>query len=373
MEFLMLSKIVIPQAGDGHNQGLRTGLALSMLSGLPLEAKDLRDDNPRFRPGLGRGSLNLLAALARASQGAFTGIMGQDEAGFVPGRLLQGNHTLSLSALRFSEAPLAWMLETLVPALNNLEQPGHVLLSGGGTHVFGGPSSEEIQQLILPLWRRMGMEIEYMEIAPGFHPNAAGEAELSLTPCHELKPLQMTEPFRPLKVGASAVIAGLPIYLMEKALEAVESRLSRHGWQAELSLRHPDSGQGQAMLLWADNGQWRVGFSVIGRKGARLDTMAGEAVEQLLEFLDSATALPARQALWLLLPMCQARGRSCILFDKISSSLRAGLRALEQLRPGQAKILPQDRGAILQIFGAPFPRPGGEAKIRPGKDTAPNS
>jgi hypothetical protein len=83
--------------------------------------------------------------------------------------------------------------------------------------------------------------------------------------------------------------------------------------------------------------------------------MVGEAVEQLLEFLGSATALPARQALWCLIPMSQAQGRSYILFDKISNSLRAGLRVLAQLRPGSVKVTPQDRGAMLQILGAPFP------------------
>ncbi len=335
---------------------MRLGLGLSLLSGQPLRALGLKDDNPRSRPGLGKASLNLLALLARASQGAFTGVVGNQDIAFKPGLTLSPELTLSLSALRFSEAPLSWVLETYVPALNNQPVPAALLLSGGGTHVFGGPTTEEVDRFILPLWRRMGMDVEYTEIAPGFHPNASGEVEISLAPNPVLHPLNLTTAFKPLKVGASAVIADLPIYLAEQTLAAAQARFTRHGFErAELNVRNPLSGQGQALCVWASNGNWQVGFSVIGRKGSRLEALAAQAVEELLHFCGLGVALPARQALWCLLPMTQAAGVSRLLIDKPNSALRAALNILNQLRPGCAKLDPAGIGFMLQIKGAAWP------------------
>ena len=348
-----MSIVSINQAGAANNQALRTALALSLLTGIGVDFEGLKDDNPRPRPGLGKASLNLLAAVARSCQGQFQGVVGEERASFTPGVFQYTDYTLSLSALRFSEAPLSWLLETMVPALCALEQPVSILASGGGTHVFGGPTSEEVNQLILPLWSRMGLAVDFLEIAPGFHPNASGEVEISISPSKHKKPLELTAAFKPVRLGVDAVIADLPVYLAEQAMEAVASRLSRYGFQTETSLRQPMSGHGQGLLVWADNGQWRVGFSIMGRKGARLDTLAGQAVEELLSFLKSGASLPAHQALYCLLPAILAPAHSRILVDKVDSALKAAIRVLDKFYPETVSLAGTGTGAILHIKGRP--------------------
>lgn len=352
----MSARININNAGAGYNQGLRTGLGLSLLSGHSLYANGLKDDNPRVRPGLGRASLNLLALLARASQGSFTGVVGEDEVSFSPGSALNPDITLSLSALRFSEAPLSWIIETYVPALNNQKEPASLLISGGGTHVFGGPTTEEVNQLILPLWRKIGLDINYLEVSPGFHPNASGEVEINMLPNSSLKPLHLTTPFKPRTVGAMAVVAGLPVYLVEQALSAVKDRFAYHGFNnAELKIRNPTAGLGQALMVWADNGAYRVGFSVLGSKGTRLESMAGQAVEDMMAFLRTKAALPARIAQWCFLPMTQASGVSRILLNNSSQGLKASVEVYNKLRPGSAKLEPLEYGGVmLHVKGSPW-------------------
>lgn len=345
--------IVIGQSS--FNQGLRTALGVSLLSGLPVKARGLKDDNPRSRPGLGRESLNLLALLARISQGKFTGVVGRASADFIPGKELDPQFTLSLSGLRFSEAPFAWVVETLLPALNNQPEAVHILLSGGGTHVFGGPNTEEINQLLLPLWQTMGFNMEYMEVTPGFHPNASGEVEITLTPNPGLKPLDLMRPFVAKSCELSAVVAGLPVYLAEQALLAASQRLEHYGFHdVQTSIRKPMAGQGQAITLWADNGGYRVGFSLLGRKGTRLESLVGKVVDDLREFCLSQSALPARQALWCLLPMTQADGLSKVLIDRPSGALRAAMDVVNQVRPGSVSLQQIPSGTVLLVQGKPW-------------------
>jgi RNA 3'-terminal phosphate cyclase len=164
-------------------------------------------------------------------------------------------------------------------------------------------------------------------------------------------PLDLTAPFKPVRMGVDAVIADLPVYLAEQAIEAVASRLGRYGFQTETLTRRPMSGHGQGLLVWADNGQWRVGFSIMGRKGARLDTLAGQAVEELLSFLRSGASLPARQALYCLLPAALVPANSRILVDKVDSSLKAAVRVLDRFYPDIVKLEPSEAGVILNING----------------------
>jgi RNA 3'-terminal phosphate cyclase len=338
--------------GAAHNQGLRVALALSLAHGRDITFQGLKDDTPHPRSGLGAASLNLLASLARLSQGAFTGVAGEEGGAFTPGRLRGGQYNISLSALRFSEAPLSWLLEAAALSCLHLEEDFCLLASGGGTHVFGGPTTEEVVHLILPLWARAGLTASYSEIAPGFHPNASGEAEIIIAPGRNLAPLELTGSFTPQTLGIEAVSAGLPPYLMENALEAVEERLLRHGLPAPLTrLRRPLAGHGQSLLLWADNGQWRVGFSVTGRKGAPLSVLAVQTVEDMRDFLRSGASLPARQALWCIPLLSLAGGISRIAVDRDEQSLRAAVQVLNRFRPGSALLLPWQGSFLLQVQG----------------------
>ncbi|MDR1397346.1 MAG: hypothetical protein LBJ14_06410 [Desulfarculales bacterium] len=338
--------------GAAHNQGLRAALALSLAHGRAITFQGLKDDTPHPRPGLGAASLNLLAALARLSQGAFSGVTGEEEGSFTPGRPRGGQYNLSLSALRFSEAPLSWMLEAAALSCLQLEEDLCLLVSGGGTHVFGGPTSEEVSQLILPLWARAGLKASYSEIAPGFHPNAGGEVEIIIEPCQNLTALELIGSFVPQTLGVEAVSADLPSYLMENALEAVRERISRHRLPDPLtSLRRPLSGHGQSLLLWADNGKWRLGFSVTGRKGTPLNSLAAQTVEELVAFLGSGASLPSRQALWCLPLLSLAGGVSRIQVDRDEQPLRAAVQVLNRFRPGSALLLPWQENFLLQVQG----------------------
>jgi RNA 3'-terminal phosphate cyclase (ATP) len=341
--------VVVSAAGNGRNQGLRTALSLAGVTGRELVCTGLVDDNPRPRAGLGPGGLTAVAAVSVVSGGSFRAMLGQPELGLRPGRPRAGEYSFDMSRQRASAAPVAWLVEALCLPLALAGDESSVYLSGG-THVLGGPTSEEINRVLIPDLGLMGLELEYVEITPGFFPAGGGEAELRVSPAAALRPLESEGPFQAQRIGVELVSSALPVHLAEQALAAAQDRLKLHGLESATRLRRARGGAGLAVLVWAENpAGLRVGFSAIGRRGGRPEALAMEAVEALKAFLDSEAGLPATLAARLLAAMACARGVSRLSVDVVSRELKAAAAAVDAFWPETVRIFEDQHGGPAQI------------------------
>ncbi|CAO0822513.1 hypothetical protein DFAR_3130003 [Desulfarculales bacterium] len=206
----MATPVILHEAGAGRNQALRTALSLCALAGRPLLCRGLMD-NPRPAPGLGPGHQNLAMALATVTGGAWQADLGEEQMAVEPGQPQAGDYTFNMSDERQSAAPLSWFLETLLLPLAAAPGPSSLYL-GGGTHVMGGSTSDEIREVLTHDWRLLGLDVGYTEITPGFYPEGGGEAEARVEPCPVIQPLVAEEAFVPVQVGLEVPLgsAGAP-------------------------------------------------------------------------------------------------------------------------------------------------------------------
>ncbi len=354
----MSQPVVVTAAGNGRNQGLRIALALAGVTGRELVCTGVVDDGLRPRPGLGSGGLTATAAAAVISGGGFRASLGQAELDLRPGRPRAGEYTFDMARQRPSAAPVAWLLETLCLPLAQAGEESSLYLSGG-THVQSGPTSEEINRVLIPDLGLMGLELEYVEITPGFFPAGGGEAELRISPAVALRPLEAERPFQAQRIGVDLVSSALPVHLAEQALAAAQDRLTLHGLEGFPRLRRARGGAGLAVLVWAENPEGlRVGFSAIGRRGGRPEALAMEAVEALKAFLDSQAGLPASLAARLVAAMACARGVSRFSVDMVNRELKAAVAAVEAFWPETARVFEDPRGgpALVRVTGRDWGR-----------------
>ena len=353
----MPSSVVLPEAGAGRNQALRTVLGLAALAGRPLLCRGLVDDNPRPRPGLGPGGLTTAAAVSQVCGGRLEAALGLEELSLQPGRPAYGDYQFDVARQARSSAPVSWVLEALLPLLAVAGGPSSLYLAGG-THVLGGAISDEVSQVLVPDWRLLGLEVSYTEVSPGFHPEGGGEAEALVEPCQGLGSLEAEKPFAPDRMGLEVVSSGLPVHLAEQALDGALARLELHGFKPRTRLRRARGGVGMALLVWAGAGPLRVGFSALGRRGGRPEALATEAVEELMAFLKSGAGLPAGLAARLLGLLACARGLSKLSVDMMSRELKAAVRAVEAVWPGTVRVFEDPKGgpAILRVMGRDFGR-----------------
>jgi len=302
--------ILLQDGGAARNVGLRLGLSLSLITGRPVKLAGLVDDSLKPRPGLGPGGLTVANAASAVSKGRIKGELGAGELEFAPGGLPRpGDYHFDVAQLQPSPAPYSPILEMLALPLAVAPGRSSVILRGT-SHSAVAPTSDELASVLVPSWRALGLDLSYSEIAPGFFPAGGGEAEVTVRPATMLQPLKAEDPFRPLRVGVEVVSSQLPVHMAEQALQGAVDRLAMHGLEATGNLRRARGGKGQALLVWAGDGRMRVGFSTLGKRGARPEALALEAVEALIHFLHSGAALPSGQAARLLLPLACASGVS---------------------------------------------------------------
>ncbi len=341
--------VILPEAGAGRNQALRTALSLCALAGRPLLCRGLMDDNPRPKPGLGPGHLTLARALATVTGGAWQADLGEEQLAVEPGEPRPGDYDFNMSDERQSAAPLSWLLETLLLPLAAAAE-GSSLYLGGGTHVMGGPTSDEIRQVLVPDWRLLGLEVDYIEVTPGFYPEGGGEAEARVEPCQVIQPLVAEAAFTPVQVGLEVLSSGLPVHLAEQALEGALARLELHGLKPQTRLRKARGGVGMALLVWAQNqAGLRVGFNALGRRGGRPEALATQAVEDLVAFLKSGAGLPASLAAPLLAVLACARGQSRLSVETSTRELKAAVKGVEALWPGSVRLYEDPQGGPVQL------------------------
>jgi RNA 3'-terminal phosphate cyclase (ATP) len=328
--------VLIKNAGLGRNAGLRLGLALSLLSGRPVRLGSLVDDQPRPTAGLGHGVLTAVAAAASISQGYFQGELGEGELEFTPGLVEPGDYSFDMARLKPSPAPFSLLLETLLLPLSATGGASSLVLRGG-SHVPGGPTSDELSKVLVPNWQALGLSLSYTEISPGFFPQGGGEAEIQIEAPGVIRHLNAQRAFEPRKVGVEVINAGLPVHLAEQALQAALERLELHGLKAEGNIRRPSGGKGQALLIWAGDGSLRVGFAALGRRGQRPDAVALDGVQGMLDFLRTETYLPPGLAARLLLTMACAKGASYFTVSSATRGLKAVAGAINAFWPNTVR------------------------------------
>ncbi|MCB2185292.1 MAG: hypothetical protein KQJ78_02665 [Deltaproteobacteria bacterium] len=334
----MSGTLLIDGAGTARNQAFYTALALALVSGQEVAFRGLVDEENRPRPGLGPGGETALLTAARLSQGEFEGELDDEEAFLRPGKVIPQEFTFDVALQRPSAAPLAPILGLALPALC-LAGGESNLVGIGGTHIPWSTTSDELTHVHLPLWRRLGLRVDYTEVVPGFLPRGRGEAALRVLAGPLPARVEAENPFRPARAGVEVLSAGLPVHLSEQALEGALGRLELHGLKAQGRIRRARGAVGMAVLAWAEDTRGvRVGYSALGRRGGRPDAVAIEAVEALSTFLHSGAGFPANLAADLLPLLLLAAGVSRLAVDKITPRLKAAARAARAFFPGAVKL-----------------------------------
>lgn len=316
---------------------MRTALTMAALSGRSVSLNGLKDDRARPRPGLGPAGRTLLVAMGIITGGGCRAHTGDLEASFTPGLIRPGSYQFDVAHEEQLCSPLSTVIAPLILPLAACRQASSVLVSGA-THMLGAATTDEMTRVVLPAFGHLGISARLSEIAPGFFPQGGGEAELTVEPAGILEPLKAEHSFQPHQIGAEVVISGLPGHLADQALEGVVDRLGLFGLRPETSIRQARGSTGMALLVWASSGRSWAGFSALGRPGGRPESLAIEAAEAMLGFLNSGAGMQAEVAAHLLPALACAHGTSHISVDRLTPRVKAAARVIEAFWPDTIRI-----------------------------------
>ncbi|WP_131667332.1 RNA 3'-terminal phosphate cyclase [Psychrobacter pygoscelis] len=192
--------------GEGGGQIIRTALALSMLTGTPIEITNIRAG--RAKPGLMRQHLMCVRASQEIANAEVSGAhLGSLAFKFAPKEIVSGDYTFDIG----SAGSTSLVLQTILPALLfantegavNTKESANIASHGvstvtikGGTHNPFSPTTDFLQQAFIPAVAKLGMQVAIELKQAGFAPIGGGEIAVTVQPFlrrADAPPFKLTE------------------------------------------------------------------------------------------------------------------------------------------------------------------------------------
>lgn len=325
--------------GEGGGQVLRSSLALSMITGRPLQLERVRAR--RKKPGLRLQHLTAVKAAAAVSGAACRGArLGSDQVRFEPGAVQGRDYRFAVG----SAGSACLVLQTVLPALLTADAPSTVTVEGG-THNSMAPPFDFLAEAFVPLLGRMGASVNLELERHGFYPAGGGRLRAEVAPCPSLSPLRLLERGAAGEHSARALLANLPKHVAKRELRVVAREL---GWPRErLEMLQVESpGPGNALLLRLEFENVIEVTCAFGQKGVPAERVAGAAVAEARQYLQADAPVGEHLADQLLLPMAMAGGGAFRTLP-LSGHTRTNMEVISRFLEVRFRQEEQDDGTMV--------------------------
>ncbi|MCA9124535.1 MAG: RNA 3'-terminal phosphate cyclase [Planctomycetaceae bacterium] len=329
--------------GEGGGQIVRSSLALSLITGIPIRIENVRAG--RKNPGLLRQHLTAFQAATQISNAQTHGAeLGSKVVQFEPGTITPGRYRFSVG----SAGSTTLVFQTVLPALMLVDGISHIEVEGG-THNPHAPPFDYLARVYFPLLRKLGANVEAGNCHPGFYPAGGGCFGAKVVGCPSLNRLELLDRGVLLHRRVRALVANLPIDIAERECRLIERRTN---WDAKNFSREEIEGSvgaGNVVMIELEFEHLTELFIAFGKTGKRAERVANEVLRSALDYIDQDVPVGTYLADQLLLPMglAAAQGQSCVFrTGPLSQHARTQIDVL--MRFLKIKIVVQaDAGAFL--------------------------
>lgn len=312
--------------GEGGGQILRTAVALSAVTGEPVEIENIRKGRPK--PGLSAQHVKAVEELARICGADVRGCrLHSTRLSFEPGKIKGGTFVVDIG----TAGSISLFLQCLMPALMHAPGPIRIRITGG-TDVQWSPSIDYMRFVTLGALKKMGYECELRVLQRGYYPRGGGCVEAIVNPSH-LKNLSFEKNPCTLIEGISHS-SGLPSHVAERQAASAEKLLHKNGYISSISTEvnnYPSTGSG--ITLWCGN----AGGTALGRPGLKAEKVGENAADAILTELRSGAGVDEYLADQLI-PYIALAGGGSFITRIISMHTKTNIWVTEQFLPVKFKI-----------------------------------
>lgn len=326
--------------GEGGGQVLRTSLSLAIITNQPIRIERIRAG--RQKPGLAAQHLTAVRAAAAICHAEVRGdTLGSMTLEFIPGSSVQaGSYTFDVTQARQggSAGTVTLVLQTILLPLALADGNSEVTLRGG-THISFSPSFSYIEQVYLPMLKKMGVQAEVKLNAWGWYPQGGGEVELRVSGGSKPSGFNLLERGDLRQVRGLAVVTQLPSHIPQRMAMRAENLLHQANLRAIVQpLRERGVAPGAGLFLTAEYENSLAGFGALGRVGLPAEKVAEMACEELLDFHKTGAPVDIHLADQLLLPAALASEESQYRVAEISTHLTTNAWVIKQFGLAQVTV-----------------------------------
>lgn len=309
--------------GEGGGQILRTSLSLAACTGQAVHIRHIRQK--RQKGGLMRQHLACVNALAKICNAKVKGAsIGSKAVEFIPDKIQGGIYHFAVG----SAGSTTLVLQTVLPALLQAEQPSKLILEGG-THNPMAPSFDFINYAFLPILKKMGADCSANLQRYGFYPVGAGRFEIEIHPCSKLLPLKLEERGKLQKIEPICIGSGIPAHVLNRERKQLQYKLMQPELAVE-TLMVDALGAGNLVSIRLFYERINEVIDSLGAIGIRAEKVASNAIMAMRKYQASKAPVGEHLADQLLLPMAIGSGGSFVTSD-LSEHTHTNINVIESL------------------------------------------
>jgi RNA 3'-phosphate cyclase len=277
--------------GEGGGQILRTSVSLSCILGIPIKIKNIRSG--RKEPGLRPQHLQAVLSAAEISNSRIIGAeVGSTSIELVPG---EPSKSVFKRIETGTAGSVTLIAQTLIPIgiFRNLELDLEIL---GGTEVPASPTIDYLQRIVLPVYRKIGGDVQIDLNRRGYYPRGGGIIRVAVKRSStKLRPLEFGPKSNQNLATDATIIASsslLPSHVTQREVESATAVLSRNGIhvkEAKVDYSNKALSPGNSILVYRQNEAEYIGASALGERGKKSEEVGAEAAQ---EFLTEARGRP---------------------------------------------------------------------------------
>ena len=335
--------------GSGGGAVLRVASALSAVTGKPVHVFNIRKGRPT--PGLKTQHLEGLKAVATLCGGRLEGAeFGSEEIWLHPGKI-QGRK-LDISVGTAGSTGL--LFQSLKLPASQAEKKTTINIKGGATFGKWAPPLLTSKNILLPTLQRMGYKAGIDIEKHGFFPAGGARVSITVSPCKEFKPLELTELGKITHLGGLSVAS---VHLQkarvaERQARAAEQLLKNKGFQPMIKHMYVQADcPGSGIVLWASDGKVMLGGDRIGERGRKAEDVGRDAAFSLFKVLQSRAAVDEKLSDQLLVFMALARGASSITAPRLTNHAKTNIWAIQKFLDVEFKTKEQAGKVLIECSG----------------------
>lgn len=311
--------------GEGGGQILRNAIALSTILNKPVKIKNIRANRPN--PGIKAQHYMVIKSIKEISGAKTENLeIGSQILTFLPGKLKGGNYKFDIG----TAGSITLVFQALILASLKTDNEIFIKLTGG-SDVKWAPAWDYFRNIFIPIIKKIGVNVDVKLIERGYYPKGGGEAEITINPISQIKPLKLDIETEFSKVNGIVNIGQLSNSISKRIKHSAIRTLLKNNLLADISIEeHSTLSPGTGITLWSESNNVILGSSVLGERGISSEEIGKNVVNNLLSEINSNSTLDVFIFDQVLPYMAIAKGESRCFVKKISNHAQTNMWLIKQ-------------------------------------------
>jgi RNA 3'-terminal phosphate cyclase (ATP) len=345
---------------SGSGTIVRDAVLFSALLGKELYLKNIRAK--REKPGLRAQHLKGIEAAAQICHAQLEGAkVGSSEIRLKPGEVIIGGKFNWDIGTAGSTTMLA---SSVIPLALFADGPSTYNITGGLFQDFA-PSVYHLKYVLLPILKRMGININLEIIQPGYVPKGNGQIEVQVIPLKDrLKPLTLSNQDKITEIKGIALSSMLKERkVSERMAKECQRKLTTKRYDPKIEIiydtrEHPSYQRasiqaGASLGIWAktDTG-CLIGSDMAGARGRTSEFIGKKVARNLIEDLESGATVDRHLADQLIPFTALAEGWSTYVIPKMTDHIETRLWLVDKILGARTEV----KSNLVRIKGIGYGR-----------------